>query len=90
MRGRHGRNGDRIEDVKIESIYQTYIKSPFAEQTGLIIASEGPCGENVNQFWKSVVDNKVAKIITFCEEFAPGDNWLSMFQYFPVESGVKV
>ena len=89
---RNSTTHDPIEDVKIEGIYihQTYIKSPFAEQTGLIIASEGPSRYNFNEFWKSVVDNKVSKIITFCEEFGLGGNWWTMYQYFPVNNEVKV
>ena len=48
-----------------------YIKSSFKEKGnpfGLIIASEGPQEDDVESFWKMVIDNNVTKIVTLCHD----------------------
>ena len=62
-----------------------FIKSSFREPgnpNGLIIATQGPQLNTIENFWKLVLENNVTKIVTLCQNIGNGYHDDAV-QYFP-------
>ena len=68
----------RLSKVSYESetyINASYIKTPFREEKGLIIATKGPNHADI-AFWTMVLQNNVTQILALCSSYETGE-------YFP-------